>query len=48
MTWLKRILARRRLPKTLKPDPAYRSRRLAQFSPERRARYFANIAEIGL
>lgn len=43
MTFLKRLLARRRLARSLKPDPAYRARRLAQFSPERRARYFRNV-----
>ena len=43
MNPLKRLLARRRLAKSLKPDPAYRARRLAQFSPERRARYWRNV-----
>lgn len=46
MNPIKRILARRRLAKSLKPDPAYRERRLAQFSPERRARYERNTALI--
>jgi len=40
---LRRILIRRRLAKSLKPDPAYRARRLAQFSPERRERYERNV-----
>lgn len=40
---LKRILARRRLKRSLKPDPAYRARKLAQFSPERRDRYWRNV-----
>lgn len=34
----------RALEATLRPDPAYRDRRLAQFTPERRARYERNIA----
>lgn len=43
MNLLKRLIVRRRLAKLLKPDPAYRARRLAQFSPERRARYERNV-----
>lgn len=46
MRWLTRFMARRRLERSLKPDPQYRQRRLAQFSPERRQRYFDNIASI--
>lgn len=34
----------RALEATLRPDPAYRDRRLAQFSPERRERYQRNVA----
>lgn len=41
-----RLMARRRLERSLKPDPQYRERRLAQFSTERRQRYFDNIAAI--
>ena len=43
MNPLRRILIRRRIAKSLKPDPAYRERRLAQFSPERRERYQRNV-----
>ena len=32
----------------LRPDPDYRRRRLAQFSPERQAKYFEHIAKAGL
>lgn len=34
--------ARRRLERTLRPDPAYLERRLRQLSPERRARFERN------
>lgn len=40
---LRRLIARKRLERTLRPDPDYRERRLAQFTPERRARYWANV-----
>lgn len=43
---IKQWLAARKLKKLLRPDPEYRERRLAQFSPERRARYFANVEGI--
>jgi hypothetical protein len=36
----------RKIP--LRPDPDFRERRLAQFSPERRARYFDNVRKAGL
>lgn len=45
---LRRWLARYRLSKTMKPDPKYRERRLAQFSPERRERYWRNVRLAGL
>jgi hypothetical protein len=48
MISLKRILARRRLARSLRPDPDYRERRLAQFTPERRERYFRNVRKAGL
>ena len=48
MNPIRRLFARRRLAATLKPDPAYRERRLAQFTPERRERYFRNVRETGL
>lgn len=38
-----RLLTLRRLKRSMKPDPAYRERRLAQFSPERRERYERNV-----
>lgn len=40
---LKRWLARRRLERIMRPDHELRARRLAQFSKERRARYWANV-----
>lgn len=46
MNPLKRLITRRRLVRSLKPDPGYRDRRLAQFTPERRARYLRNIEGI--
>lgn len=46
MNPLKRLIARRRLARSLKPDPGYRDRRLAQFTPERRARYERNVEGI--
>jgi hypothetical protein len=45
---LKAMLIRRRLAKSLKPNPGLRKRRMAQMSPQRRARYQRNIEEIGL
>lgn len=44
MGWLHRLIIRRRLARTMRPDPEYRERRLAQFATERRARYFRNVA----
>lgn len=43
MNFVKRLLIRRRLERSLKPDPTYRNRRLAQFTPERRERYERNV-----
>lgn len=40
---LKRWLARRALQRIMRPDPDSRTRRLAQFTPERRARYWRNV-----
>lgn len=40
---LKRYLARKRLERIMRPDPEYRAKRLAQFTPERRARYWQNV-----
>lgn len=37
-----------RLEASLKPNPSHRTRRLAQMSPERAARYRKNISEMGL
>ena len=39
----KRKLACRKLRKLMRPDPDYRERRLAQFTAERRARYWENV-----
>jgi hypothetical protein len=41
-------LFRRRKPIPLRPDPEYRERKLAQMTPERRARYFDNARKAGL
>ena len=35
----------KRLQQTMRPDPDYRERRLAQFTPERRERYLQNVAK---
>ena len=43
---ISRMPIRRRLAATMRPDPGYRDRRLAQFSPERRARYEKNVEGI--
>ena len=43
---LKRYLINRRLKATMKPDPEYRERRLAQFSKERQMRYHLNVSAI--
>jgi len=40
---IKRHLARRALARSLRPDPQYRENMLAQFSPARKARYWANV-----
>lgn len=42
----RKLLVRRKLAKTMKPRPEYRERRLAQFSPERRERYFENVRRV--
>ena len=41
-------LARKRLAATMRPDPDYRERRLAQFTAARRERYLENIRKAGL
>lgn len=46
MNPLKHFLAVRRLKRSMKPDPQYRDRRLAQFSEERRNRYRDNAKGI--
>lgn len=40
--YLRRRSAIKRLTASLRPDPAYREHRLAQFSPARRERYWRN------
>lgn len=45
---LRHWLACRRLKRMMKPNPAYRQHRLAQFGPERRERYFANVRAVYL
>jgi hypothetical protein len=40
---IKRYLARRALERSLRPNPTYRHNMLAQFTAERRARYWANV-----
>lgn len=39
----KQWLIRRRLKATMRPDPDYREKRLAQFTAERRERYWRNV-----
>ena len=43
MDWLRKIIIRRRLARTMRPDAAYRDRRLAQFDSARRERYWRNV-----
>ena len=43
MNWLRKMIVNRRLRKTMRPDPEFRRRRLAQFSKDRRERYFRNV-----
>lgn len=43
MNPIRRALIRRRLKRSMRPDPDFRERRLAQFTPERRARYWRNV-----
>jgi hypothetical protein len=45
---IRRLITLYRLKRTMKPDPDYRDRRLRQFSPERRERYFENVRRAGL
>lgn len=40
---IKRHLARKALERSLRPDPMYRERMLAQFGSDRKARYWANV-----
>lgn len=42
LSHIRRKRAASRLKATLKPNPSYLARRLAQFSPERKARFFLN------
>lgn len=46
MNLIRRMLARRRLRKLMKPCPEIRERRLRQMTPERRARAERNAREI--
>ncbi len=39
----KQWMIRRALARTMKPDPEYRERMLAQFSPARQRRYWHNV-----
>lgn len=41
----KQWAAIKRLKETMRPDPAYRERRLSQFTPARRERYLQNVAK---
>lgn len=43
LAYIKRLKARRALERSLRPDPQYRQNMLAQFTAERRARYWANV-----
>lgn len=38
-----RYFRNKRLKATMRPDPAYRERRLAQFDTARRERYWRNV-----
>ena len=48
MNPIRQYIIRKRLKASMRPDPEYRERRLAQFSGERLKRALRNIAEIGL
>ena len=48
MNPIRRYIINKRLKASMRPDPEYRDRRLAQFSGERRERALRNIADIGL
>jgi len=43
LAYIKRYLACRALKRSLRPNPQYRQNMLAQFTAERRARYWANV-----
>lgn len=45
LSFYRKWAVNKRLQKTMRPDPDYRERRLAQFTPERRERYWSNVAE---
>lgn len=45
---IRRFFLRRRLKKTMKPNPLYRMRRLAQFDDARKARYWRNVRMAGI
>lgn len=45
--FIRKWAVRRKLAKTMKPAPQYRERRLAQFSDERKARYWRNVRALG-
>jgi hypothetical protein len=40
ISWLRKRRAQKALAKSLRPDPDYRERKLAQFDSTRRQRYF--------
>lgn len=46
LSHIRRLLIRRKLQLSLKPNPEHRSRRLAQLKGERRERCIRNIASI--
>lgn len=46
--FIRKFFLRRRMARTMRPDPLYRQRRLAQFSPERQERYRRNVRLVGL
>lgn len=43
MNAISRFFIRRRLSRTMRPDPEYRINRLRQFTPERREKYWRNV-----
>jgi hypothetical protein len=45
---IKRLLARRALERTMRPDPEHRTLRLSQFNRARQMRYWQNVFDSGV